>query len=108
MNRLIKEAERGRAEIFGPTGNNFNQRDDGQFLTQAQMDDDFFHHIAHIDNNMMQKIEKWEYIDLAKLLPREKIIHSDGRLQMIHKDQGGSLYIHAFGAHDRQRSSPDN
>ena len=56
------------------------------------MDDDFFHHSSHIDNTLIQKIEKGEYVDLEKLLPRDKVIHNDGHLQMIQSE--GNRYMH--------------
>ena len=36
-------------------------------------DDDFFHLVCHIDQALKQKIEKGEYVDLDKLLPRDKV-----------------------------------
>ena len=35
-------------------------------------DDDFFHLTCHIDNALKGKIEKGEYVDLDKLLPKER------------------------------------
>ena len=54
--------------------------------SQYEEEDEFFHHTSHIDPSLVTKIEKGEYIELVKLLPCKKIIHSDGRLQMIYKD----------------------
>ena len=56
------------------------------------MDDEFFHHSAHLDIATIQIIVKGQYVDLAKILPREKILHNDGRLQMVHKE--GAAYLH--------------
>ena len=35
-------------------------------------DDDFFHVTCHIDQPMREKIERGEYVDLEKLLPKDK------------------------------------
>ena len=54
--------------------------------TVAEIDDEFFHSTSHVDKALREKIEKGLYVDLAKLLPKEKIIHDDGQLNMIQKD----------------------
>ena len=49
-------------------------------------DDDFFLINKHVDPALVPKIQRGKYVDLAKLLPKEKILHDDGRLQMVNKD----------------------
>ena len=51
-----------------------------------EIDDDFFHHSSHTDGALIAKIESGKFVELEKLLPKEKIIHSDGTLQMIYRD----------------------
>ena len=53
----------------------------------------FFHHSSHLDNAIILKIEKGKYIELEKLLPKDKIIHSDGRLQMILNEGSGYMQL---------------
>ena len=36
-------------------------------------DDDFFHLTCHIDPSLFHKIEKGEYVELEKLLPKDKL-----------------------------------
>ena len=55
-------------------------------------DDDFFLINEHVDPTLVPKIERGEYVDLAKLLPKEKVLYDDGRLQMISKD-GYSFFV---------------
>ena len=39
-------------------------------LGQGKSDDDFFHLMCHIDNNLIGKMERDEYVELEKLLPK--------------------------------------
>ena len=43
-----------------------------QTLEQNISDDDFFHMICHINSNLKTKIEAGDYVDLEKLLPKDK------------------------------------
>ena len=36
-------------------------------------DDDFFHLMCHVDSALISKIEKGEFVDLDKLIPKEKM-----------------------------------
>ena len=63
-------------------------------------DDDFFHLICHIDSNLKEKIENGEYVDLDKLLPKDKHYHfagnysDDERLEWV-QTQGGTFLVPA-------------
>ena len=46
-------------------------------------DDDFFHLTCHIDQVLQQKIEKGQYVDLDKLLPRDRMSPFDGRVNSV-------------------------
>ena len=50
-------------------------------------DDDMFIINEHVDPALVAKIKRGENVDLAKLLPMEKKLYDDGRLQMINKDR---------------------
>ena len=63
MEQLVKEAERSKAEIFRPTGKSAHIQE----IYDPDWDDFF-----HIDSVMISKIEKGEYVDLHKLLPKRK------------------------------------
>ena len=60
-------------------------------------DDDFFHLTCHIDLSMKQKIEKGCYMDLDKLLPKEKLFDSsekhsnETKLEWVQSE--GSTYL---------------
>ena len=47
---------------------------------ERRTDDDFFHLTCHIDASLKGKIERSEFVDLEKLLPREESKH-DNRLE---------------------------
>ena len=59
-------------------------------------DDDFFHLTCHIEPNLIHKIEKGEFVELEKLLPKEKFGKNgdDNRLEWVHKD-GGTFLVPA-------------
>ena len=56
-------------------------------------DDDFFHLTCHIDPNLFLKIEKGEFVELEKLLPKDKIGNNrdDNRLEWVQRDGGTYL-----------------
>ena len=55
-------------------------------------DDDFFHLTCHIEPNLIHKIEKGEFVELEKLLPKEKMNRGDeNRLEWVQRDGGTYL-----------------
>ena len=42
-------------------------------LGSGVSDDDFFHLTCHIDPNLIHKIEKGEFVELEKLIPKDKV-----------------------------------
>ena len=53
----------------------------------TQDDDDYFHLACHVDSTMKQRIERGEFVDLDKLLPKKRGGNNDeGRLEWISKD----------------------
>ena len=92
--RSILEAEKFRAKIASPPGianmvvdngmmgDNLlinSNNDDNRINVQNQVvgrgisDDDFFHLTCHVEPNLQQKIERGEFVDLDKLLPKNKV-----------------------------------
>ena len=101
VERTLIEAEKFKARIE-PPGNQFNEF--GNRLEQSReslnmlnigsgvSDDDFFHLTCHIDPNLIHKIEKGEFIELEKLLLKDKIGKSDeNRLEWVQRDEGTYL-----------------
>ena len=56
----------------------------------GRTDDDFFHLMCHIDSALKTKIERGEYVDLEKLLPKDGL-HNDNRLEWVHQE--GSTFL---------------
>ena len=56
-------------------------------------DDDFFHLTCHIDPSLIHKIEKGEFIELEKLIPKEKLgrTSDENRLEWVQRDGGTYL-----------------
>ena len=55
-------------------------------------DDDFFHIVCHIEAPLHAKIEKGEFVDLEKLLPKDKNyrLSDDSRMELVNRD--GATY----------------
>ena len=96
MDHALLEAEKYKAAIVAP-GESDN-RDDN--MSQEISDDDFFHLTCHINPNLIQKIENGEFVDLDKLLPKDKLsrvgtsVTDDNRLEWVHRD-GGTFLVPA-------------
>ena len=57
-------------------------------------DDEFFHLTCHVDPNIIPKIEKGEFVDLEKLLPRDptrKLSGDEGRMELANRD--GAIFF---------------
>ena len=85
------------------TGNevmNFNSMDDlirqVKAGLEADQDDKFFHVTCHIDPALKAKIEKEEFIELEKLLPKTKtqMMADDKRLQFFYQN-GETFFVPA-------------
>ena len=96
--KALLEAEKFKARVE-PPGNDFDQnmsiRDDMQILNigAGVSDDDFFHLTCHIDPNLIHKIEKGEFVELEKLLPKDKLGRSgeENRFEWVQRDGGTYL-----------------
>ena len=105
-NKLIIEAEKFKASVNTPSGNNqfelnsvVNNTDAtvnaGNLGTTLDQDDQFFHVTCHIDENLRLKIQKGDYVELDKLLPKQKGDNSrDSKLDLVFKD-GHSFFVPA-------------
>ena len=95
--RFILEAEQFKASVQPPKGNGHSTDlntfgDFMRFLADNQ-DDDFFHLTCHLEEALKSKIEKGEFVDLDRLLPKTRTqVLQDGQSlqQFINRD--GSTY----------------
>ena len=58
--------------MSAPKGTNFKLNEQVQLLRALDNDDDFFHITCHLDENLRTKIQKGDFVDLEKLLPKDK------------------------------------
>lgn len=95
--KVLLEAEKYKAALAAPKG--MVPIDDNiKMLRQFNIDDDFFHVTCHIDSSLKTKIQNGEFVDLERLLPREKSI---GRFESALGDEsvmelasrGGQTYF---------------
>ena len=84
--QLLLQTERVRADFSIPTGNVNNTNSEQAY----EQDDDFFHVACHIDSNLKSKIERGEFIDLERLLPRDRggyrSFSDSNELEPVNKD----------------------
>ena len=102
--KTVLDAERFKAAIQEPGMSNQilnglnGPGDCGQFLNigAGVSDDDFFHLTCHIDPSLIHKIEKGEFVELEKLLPKDKLgrNNEENRLEWVQRDGGTYLYQH--------------
>ena len=94
--KSLIEAEKYKAALVTP-GESFDKHNT---IGHGISDDDFFHLTCHIDPNLIQKIEAGEFVDLDKLLPKDKLsgtgssVSDDNRLEWVNRD-GGTFLVPA-------------
>ena len=92
--RMIRDAETAKARMFNSPGkqpnifNNSGSAEMGQF---KDIDDNFNVITLHMDETVVIKIAKHEYVDFARLVQRDKVDREDDhRMEMINK--GGKTW----------------
>ena len=98
------EVPPGRSNLFAPINNDSGDiSSSGHFSNQRQVvgaglsDDDFFHLTCHIDSALKGKIEKGEFVDLDKLLPKDNSFNgrvsnnNETKLEWVQSE--GSTYL---------------
>ena len=115
--KLVLDAERFKATVNTPPGEQMfyqapqplhNMTGMGQAYNTVEIernlalnDDDFFHVTCHVDASLRNKIERGEYVDLERLLPKQKksMGFEDNRMNLIHKD--GQVYVVPMSSNNR-------
>ena len=104
--RLIREAEASRARMIDIPGepqlNQFIQahnpasyNNDNQFVHSALVDQNYFMVAGHVDDTTHCKIIQGEYVDFARLLPRDRVgMVEDNRMELINHN-GQAFYVPA-------------
>ena len=86
---LVIKAERFRVNVNAPSG--INQNVDLQMLN-LDIDGQFFHVTCHLEEGLKSKIEKGEFVELEKLLPKPRGRTHEHKLDLVYKD-GHSYFI---------------
>ena len=85
---VIWEAEASRARINAPKGMYIPSE---QIHDSLQVDQNYLVIGTHIDQTLRNKILNWEYVDFARLLPRDRLTREDDHcLEIVSK---GGVYI---------------
>ena len=107
--RLLAEAEKFKATIVQPTGmvntmlldkvspqipSGLNNLVQGiQIIGEGVSDDDFFHLMCHLQPGLIHKIENGEYMELEKLLPKDKNSRSDDKNRLEWVQHEGNTFL---------------
>ena len=91
--RAILEAEKFHATVELPPTGNDKVLSSLLNIGTGMSDDDFFHLTCHIEPSLIHKIEKGEFVELEKLLPKDKLGKSveENRLEWVQRDRGTFL-----------------
>ena len=86
--KMIREAEKAKAKIFQTPGNialpHSNENLQQNFLLSTVVDQHYMFLVGHVDAQLKAKIESGEFVDLSKLLPKDRVMtQEDQRLQMV-------------------------
>ena len=85
----IKDAEAAKAMMFLIKG----KRNSQSFCQTALIDKSYMVVRGHLDSSMLAKIRDGEYVDFAKLIPKDRVLaEEDKHLQMIMKN-GRAYYV---------------
>ena len=86
---VIRQAENSKALMVNVRG---KIPEMGDVLHSSMMDEDYIFIGSHIDEAIECKIWNSEYIDFAKLLPRDRVVgEEDHRMEMVNKN--GLMYF---------------
>ena len=86
---MLKAAERSKLDLLRPTGG-----DDHLNIPLSCYDNQLFQSIAHVDDQLVKKIERGEYVELERLLHKVKVTSLNNKLEMVNKD-GHSFLVPA-------------
>ena len=63
------------------------------YIYSLMLDDDYQALASHIEEGIVEKIKQGQYVDFAKLLPRDKSdFEEDNRMELVNRD-GRSYYV---------------
>ena len=85
--KRIQEAKNARVKMFATPGRS------QQLLHSTLVDDDYLVLAAHVDETLKEKIKSGDYVDLSKLLPKDRLSQQeDQRMQIVNRN-GQTFWI---------------
>ena len=85
------QAEASKARLYGTPGNQFIPHSPINKQQAASVDENYMM-MGHIDDGLRNKIINHEYVDFAKLLPKDRLTAiDDHRMELVNK--GGSTFF---------------
>ena len=79
--KIVVQAEQFKASIAPPKGMD---------KSLSETDDNFFHITCHVDPSLKEKIEQGGFVELEKLLPKERIfsnsLSDESRMEIVSRN----------------------
>ena len=89
---LIRESELSKEPIYNIPGRQVVIDASNIYVHSAMVDENYLLVRAHLDEAIKHKIVASEYVDFAKLLPKDRVLEEeDSRMQMVYKN--GQTYF---------------
>ena len=115
-NKMVVDAERYKATLIPPKGRSEEQNLVNQDMKDLiailkskcddEGDDEFLHITCHIDDNLRQRISAGEYVELDKLLPKNRSQVMGSNVESTEVIRNGTSYIlPALGAKENKISN---
>ena len=106
--KILIESEKYKAQLAAPKGNDLIVDQNVEILRKFDNDDDFFHITCHVDPNVKQKIQQGDFVDLEKLIPKDRGIggnpfQEEGAMELVTQD--GHTYFTPARDRDTKISS---
>ena len=91
--QVIRSVEAKRASLFTMKGNQdlIMNWQSNELIRSAGIDENYLVIGSHVDQALQEKIVNNEFVDFAKLLPRNRFSSEDNRLELVSK--GGATYF---------------
>ena len=91
LDRVVREADVSKAHIHEVAGRWVTEEENRNICNELActilVDNDYQVLGNHLDENIKRKIVQHEYIDIARLLPRDHVkVENDNRLEMINQN----------------------
>ena len=100
LERLIRDAEKKKTRTLGTPGMeipysppNFPLDISKNFVHSAMVDETYMSVASHLDENIIKKIELGDFVDFAKLVPRDRIITDDETELKLVMREGKTFYV---------------